>query len=69
MRPPLPPRANPPSDRVVKRFLAAHAFANWHVHGPGGVNAWRRSIATAHALIDSGLSVGDADLWLRHLST
>ena len=68
LRPDVPPRAPRPSDRIVKRFLAAHTFANWAVHGSGGINAWLRSIATAHALIDSGFGVRNADLWLRHLA-
>jgi hypothetical protein len=57
-----------PPDRVVCRYLAAHAFASWTVHGRGGLDAWLGSIATALALVDSGFGVRDADLWLRHLA-
>jgi hypothetical protein len=49
------------------RFLAAHAFANWTAHQGRGLRSWLRSIEAAHALVVSGLGVGDADLLLRHL--
>ena len=62
------PRDTAASPRAVNRFLAAHAFANWAVHGRGGINAWVRSIETAHALVVAGAGVRDADLRLRHLA-
>jgi Fe-S-cluster containining protein len=68
LRPHEAPRAMRPPDRVVCRYLAAHAFASWTVHGRGGLDAWLGSIATALALVDSGFGVRDADLWLRHLA-
>lgn len=54
--------------RVANRFLAAHAFANWAVHGRGGLDDWLRSIETAHALLAAGAGVRGADLRLRHLA-
>ena len=55
-------------DAVARRFLAAHAFANWYVHGREGLTAWLRSIETAHAFLSEGAGVKHADLVLRHLS-
>jgi hypothetical protein len=52
----------------VNRFLAAHAFANWAVHGRAGISGWLRSIETAHALVAVGTGVREADLCLRHLA-
>lgn len=56
------------SDDVARRFLAAHAFANWAIHLGDGLRAWLRSIETASLLLDAGLDVRTADLWLRHLA-
>jgi hypothetical protein len=56
------------SDDVARRFLAAHAFANWAIHLGEGLTAWIRSIETAWLLLDAGLDVRTADLWLRHLA-
>jgi Fe-S-cluster containining protein len=56
------------SDRATKRFLAAHAFANWAAHSEEGLGAWMRSIDTAAALLDAGAGVRQADLILRHLA-
>ena len=56
------------SDRVRKRFLAAHAFANWAIHLGPGLRAWYRSIEAAHCLIAAGFDVSQADLLLRHLA-
>jgi hypothetical protein len=56
------------SDAAVRRYLAAHAFANWTAHLGPGLRTWLRSIEAAHVLVTRGLSVGDADLWLRHLA-
>jgi len=56
------------SDDVARRFLAAHAFANWAIHLGDGLTAWIRSIETAWVLLDAGLDVRTADLWLRHLA-
>jgi hypothetical protein len=53
---------------VQRRFLAAHAFANWTAHLGEGVRTWLRSIDTAAALLDAGWSVRQADLHLRHLT-
>lgn len=59
------PRVSP---HIHRRFLAAHAFGNWTAHLGEGLRTWLRSIETAHVLIDSGLSVREADLLLRHLA-
>lgn len=56
------------SDDVTRKFLAAHAFANWRVHEhDGGLAAWLRSVETAHAFLSAGAGVRQADLILRHL--
>ena len=55
------------SDRATRRFLAAHAFANWSVHSEKGLGGWLRSIETAAALLAAGAGVRNADLLLRHL--
>ena len=55
-------------DRAARRFLAAHAFANWQIHSEKGLAAWLRSIETAYAFITAGAGVRHADLVLRHLS-
>jgi Fe-S-cluster containining protein len=57
----------PVSDRAARRFLAAHAFANWTAHLGTGLRAWLRSIEAAHALLLTGDDVRQADLKLRHL--
>jgi hypothetical protein len=59
--------ARPVADIVMRRFLAAHAFANWAAHLGLGLRTWWRSIAAAHALVSMGLGVDGADLLLRHL--
>ena len=56
-----------PSDLAIRRFLAAHAFANWRVHSRDGIAGWLRSIESASALIEAGAGVRHADLLLRHL--
>ena len=55
------------SDQAARRFLAAHAFANWTMHLGDGLMAWLRSIETAHAFVTAGAGVRHADLVLRHL--
>ena len=64
---PAPSGATVP-DRVLKRFLAAHAFANWAIHLGPGLRAWYRSIEAAQCLIGAGHDVRQADLVLRHLA-
>lgn len=56
------------SSDAEKRFLAAHAFANWTAHLGTGLRAWFRSIEAAYALLEAGFAPGDADLLLRHLA-
>ena len=55
------------SDTEARRFLAAHAFANWTIHLGDGLWPWWRSIETAAALIEAGAGIRHADLVLRHL--
>jgi hypothetical protein len=55
------------TDLAYRRFLAAHAFANWPIHLGGDVLTWLLSIDTASVLIESGLGIRHADLVLRHL--
>lgn len=52
---------------VRRRFLAAHAFANWTAHLGHGLRTWLLSVRAADALLDCGFTPGEADLWLRHL--
>jgi hypothetical protein len=63
-----PPSGLATEPRVLKRFLAAHAFASWTPLLGGGLRAWRRSIDAVYALIASGHDVRTADLLLRHLA-
>jgi hypothetical protein len=56
-----------PSSAARLRYLAAHAFASWTAHLGNGLGSWLRSIEAADALLDEGLTIADADLWLRHL--
>lgn len=53
--------------RVLSRFLAAHAFANWTAHLGSGLRSWLRSIEIAYAVATATHSLGEADLLLRHL--
>jgi Fe-S-cluster containining protein len=53
---------------VLKRFLAAHAFANWTALLGGGLRTWLRSVEAAYALVASGWDVRQTDLLLRHLT-
>jgi hypothetical protein len=65
VRPSLP--APPPTARVLSRYLAAHAFANWAMHLGGGLDAWLASIQLAYvAALTYG--IGDADLLIRHFA-
>jgi Fe-S-cluster containining protein len=68
--PDLMPRARsvPPTERVLRQFLAAHAFANWTAHLGRGLRAWRRSIEAPYALVQSGRTIRQTDLLLRHLA-
>jgi Fe-S-cluster containining protein len=56
-----------PGDVELRRFLAAHAFANWTIHLGDGLLAWMRSIETALAFVEAGAGVRQTDLVLRHL--
>jgi hypothetical protein len=60
--------SEPARDSLVRRFLTAHAFANWTTHLGKGLRTWLRSIEAAHELLRSGVDVREADLRLRHLA-
>jgi hypothetical protein len=69
LRPTPPVRAlRPTAPDVERRFLAAHAFASWTACLGEGLRTWLRSLEAAHALLDAGLTVREADRWLRHLA-
>ena len=53
---------------VEKRFLAAHAFANWTAYSGTGLRGWFRSLEAAYALLVSGYGIAGTDLLLRHLA-
>lgn len=53
---------------AVRRFLVAHAFANWTAHLGQGLRTWLRSIQAAAALLEAGAGLRRADLLLRHLA-
>jgi Fe-S-cluster containining protein len=60
--------ADAPSDREQRRFLAAHAFANWTAHLGEGLRTWLQSLEAASGLLRAGLGIRNADLLLRHLA-
>ena len=62
-----PPISAPPGDGALRRFLAAHAFANWIAYLGEDLRTWVRSIQAAHALATTA-GVRHADLLLRHLA-
>jgi hypothetical protein len=64
----MAPRAARLAADVRRRFLAAHAFANWTAHLGQGLRTWLRSIEAADVLVDRGLAVGEVDRWIRHLA-
>ena len=66
--PTAPSRADLTSEGTRRRFLAAHAFANWTAYLGLDLRAWLASIEAADACITSGWSVREADLLLRHLA-
>jgi hypothetical protein len=53
---------------VTRRYLAAHAFANWTAYQGEGLCAWYRSVETAACLLAHTADPGRADLILRHLA-
>jgi hypothetical protein len=59
-------RAN--TDTVWRRFLAAHAFANWAAYQGEGLRTWFRAVETAAALLSQTADPGRSDLVLRHLT-
>ncbi len=67
---PIPPISEFPNavipDSSLRRFLAAHAFANWTAHLGSGLRTWWRSLDAAHTLA-CRYGVRHADLLLRHL--
>ena len=66
---PLAVPAKPQLDpQTTKRFLAAHAFANWSAYQGEGLRTWFRSIETAACLLTLTNDPGHVDLILRHLA-
>jgi hypothetical protein len=62
------PAAVPVDDLVSRRYLAAHAFANWTAYQGEGLRTWFRAIETAACLLRHTADPGRADLLLRHLA-
>jgi hypothetical protein len=62
------PAAAPLDHMVTRRFLAAHAFANWSAYQGEGLRTWFRSIETAACLLALTNDPGHTDLILRHLA-
>lgn len=58
----------PLSPDARRRFLAAHAFANWSAHLGQGLRTWLRSLYASDAHLRQGLSCREADLRIRHLA-
>ncbi len=65
--PTFTPGSQAPATPILRRFLAAHAFANWTAHLAQGLRSWLRSIEVAYALAAATGSISTADLVLRHL--
>jgi hypothetical protein len=69
LRATVPAFAGPaPPSGVARRFLLAHAFANWTGYLGQGLRTWLRSLEAADVLLQSGAGVRTADLLLRHLA-
>ena len=62
------PTTHSVDDLITRRFLAAHAFANWAIHLGTGLESWLVSVETACAFLQAGAGVRHADLVLRHLT-
>ena len=62
------PTTHSVDDLITRRFLAAHAFANWAIHLGTGLESWLLSVETAYAFLQAGAGVRHADLVLRHLT-
>lgn len=58
----------PVTEAAARRYLAAHAFANWSAHLGEGLRTWFRAVETAGALLELTADPGRADLVLRHLA-
>ena len=56
------------ADAVHRRFLAAHAFANWAAYQGEGLRTWFRAVETAAAMLKRTGDPGQSDLVLRHLA-
>jgi len=57
----------PVDDAVMRRYLAAHAFANWAAYQGEGVRTWFRAVETAACVLIRTSDPGRSDLLLRHL--
>ncbi len=60
--------SGPVEDVVMRRYLAAHAFANWTAYQGEGLRAWYRAVESAACLLAHTADPGRADLILRHLA-
>ncbi len=58
----------PTTADVLKRFVAAHAFASWAAYLGTGLRTWVRAIDAAYSVVTTTGSVRHADLLLRHLA-
>lgn len=63
----MSPASAPVDDAVMRRYLAAHAFANWAAYQGEGVRTWFRAVETAACVLIRTSDPGRADLLLRHL--
>jgi Fe-S-cluster containining protein len=63
---PEPPR--PMRATALRRFVAAHAFANWMAYLAMDLRIWMASIDAAYLLARHGFPAGEVDLLIRHLA-
>lgn len=71
LRASAPARPEPPlrmRATALRRFVAAHAFANWMAYLALDLRVWMASIDTAYLLAQHGFHAGEVDLLLRHLA-
>jgi Fe-S-cluster containining protein len=67
IKPEPPSPSSPPPDSVLRRLVAAHAFASWHIYQGTGLRTWLRGVEAAAALVAAGCTIRETDLRLRHL--
>jgi len=71
LRPSAPVRpesAGPMTTSTLRRFVAAHAFANWMAYLALDLRVWMASVDAAFLLASDGWQAGDIDLLVRHLA-